>query len=611
MPLMPTSEIRREQIYCDLGNLCEPSCHISPLRELFRWNSVPYETAQFQGTLLVSAYNGQPENVTLPLGLSGWYRIYVGLGAYGCTGEFPDIINLKLTDDDAFMHLSPSAQAGYAYHSIQECFWRCADLSGQSLEIGKHREGQPCEALLAWVRVVPMDDQEVASWKADLARKDTKRIYATNDMHGMLSLYGLKKKEEWRSVVQEYIDSDVEWLSLENILCFDGELSTGNPQNFAFCRPGDSDVQRLLKQYFTLDMLSDLVTYGAQKDIKICLSLRMGAWGMEFPYDQMYFDNAFALAHPELRCIDRDGSPIDALSYAYPEVQDYMIDRFVQMAATGCAAVEMIFSRGVPYVLFEEPFLRLYRERYGEDPRELPLDHPKVTELRCEILTGFVRRLRTSLNGARSEKPLGLHARVQFCLYDCRHVGVDPEVWAREGLITAIISYPQRIREILPGELWQTEQPGHLNLESYGEFVRTSETSTILRQQDFRFLPPFKDSRGVLQGPADQEERVSEFMRLEEAYGVQIYLEILPRFLSPEEYRERALELYRCGCGHISLWDTYMRAPRKAEWSMVRRLGHREELSSYTSGEGELYRQVRLLKIGSKDVSRYKPAWGG
>ncbi|MCI8416101.1 MAG: hypothetical protein HFI33_01155 [Lachnospiraceae bacterium] len=609
--MLHTPEERIPQIFCDLGRLCEPACHISPIREVSRWNCVPYETAEIQGTMLVSVYDGHPQNVTLPLELSGWYRIYVGLGAYGSAGDISDIINLKLTDDHAFMHLSPSGQAGYAYHSIQECFWRCADLTGQSLEIGKHAEGQPCEAILAWVRVVPMSVQEVVSWKEDLARKDTKRIYATNDMHGMLALYGLKKKEEWRSVVQEYIDSDVEWLSLENILCFDGEPSTGNPASFAFCRPGDHAVQRLLKQYFTMEMLSDLAAYGHQKGIKICLSLRMGAWGIEFPYDQMYFDNTFALEHPNLRCVDRDGSPIDALSYMYPEVQDYMIHQFVDMAATGCEAVEMIFSRGVPYVLFEPPFIRLFQERFGEDPRYLPLDDPRVTDLRCEILTGFVRLLRTSLDAARPHQPVGLHARVQFCLYDCRHVGVDPTVWAREGLITAVISYPQRIREVLPANLWQQDQPGHLDLEAYENYVRTSEQSTICRQQDFCFLPPVEDSQGILQGPADQQERVSEFMRLEQEYGVTVYLEILPRFMSPDAYRERALELYRCGCGHISLWDTYMRAPRKAEWSMLRRLGHRDELPFYSSGEGELYRQVRLLKIGNKDVSRYKPAWGG
>ena len=44
---------------------------------------------------------------------------------------------------------------------------------------------------------------------------------------------------------------------------------------------------------------------------------------------------------------------------------------------------------------------------------------------------------------------------------------------------------------------------------------------------------------------------------------------------------------------------------------MMRRLGHKDELPGYGSGEGEFFRGTRLMKIGGKDVSRYKPAWGG
>jgi len=44
---------------------------------------------------------------------------------------------------------------------------------------------------------------------------------------------------------------------------------------------------------------------------------------------------------------------------------------------------------------------------------------------------------------------------------------------------------------------------------------------------------------------------------------------------------------------------------------MVRRLGHKDELPGYDSGEDELFTNYRLLKIGGQDISRYIPAWGG
>ena len=57
--------------------------------------------------------------------------------------------------------------------------------------------------------------------------------------------------------------------------------------------------------------------------------------------------------------------------------------------------------------------------------------------------------------------------------------------------------------------------------------------------------------------------------------------------------------------------QTYNRVIRKVDWTMLRRLGHKEELRSYDSGEGTWYRLCRTMRIGGRDVSRYLPAWGG
>jgi len=51
--------------------------------------------------------------------------------------------------------------------------------------------------------------------------------------------------------------------------------------------------------------------------------------------------------------------------------------------------------------------------------------------------------------------------------------------------------------------------------------------------------------------------------------------------------------------------------PHRILWTMMRRAGHRDELASYPSGEGELYSYHRITKYSDMDVSRYAPAWGG
>ena len=598
--------MREEKLFSNLGEICEPKANISPVREKYKWNSLPYETAKVTGSMLVSLQDGRPEDVSFDPELTGWYRIFVCLGAY------PGVsVNVSLSGDDTYTTMSPSAHSGYGYHAVEESFWTCADMTGQKFCVSKRKHGIDYNAMLAWVRFVPMDEAEVTAWHAEEERKDTKRLYATDDMHNRLYMGCCETKEDWRALVRHYKHSDVEWLSMEDVLTFvDSDCFTGNTDNFVFCRQGDRFVQENRPRY-NEDMLRDLVSYGHEQGLKMCASLRMGAWGMEFPYDQIYFECRFTNSHPELRCVDRDGTFIDALSYAYPEVQDFMINQLVWLAGLGFDAVEMIFTRGIPYVLFEEPVLKRFRAEYGFDPRELPLDDERLNKVHREIMTEFVKKLRAALNEVRSDKRIGLHARILFSLYDSAYVGLDVEEWAKQGLITGIISYPQRFRELLEGDIWQDGDEKRIDLGKYAEYVRMSPTRPTSRQGDFNFIGPVEDSRGVMRGPASQEERVSELMALEEKYGVRVYIEIMPRYMSTEAYRDRALELYRAGCRGISLWDTYDRVPVRAEWSMVRRLGHIEELPGYNSGEGEWYTATRLLKIGGRDVSRYIPAWGG
>ena len=81
--------------------------------------------------------------------------------------------------------------------------------------------------------------------------------------------------------------------------------------------------------------------------------------------------------------------------------------------------------------------------------------------------------------------------------------------------------------------------------------------------------------------------------------------------MPPEEFRDFALELYRYGCERFSLWDTYSRVPNRVQWSMVRRLGHKAELQSFSDGEGEFWRVLPIVTIGGQDVSRYVPSFGG
>lgn len=602
-------ETRREVLFHDLGSQCRPAAHISPVREKFKWNSVAFETEHIKGNMLVSLGKGTPQNVTLDPALTGWYRIFVAQPLCWSSGLRSDLL-VRLSDEKAFTHFSHTAQATFARHRIQEAFWCCADMTGRSLVFGKPKHTKGMDAAVAWVRFVPMDETEVAAFLADQARTDTKRIYATNDMHGMLCMYGYQGIEDWRAVVQEYEQSDVEWLSMENIRIFDGEPASGDRDNFAYPRPVDDQAQHMIKDSFTLDMMRQLVEYGHERGLKMCSSIRMGGWGMEFPFDQMYFTNSFFANNRHLCCVDRDGTEIAAQSYCYTETQDYVIDRLVEMAEQGVDAVELMAHRGIPYILFEQPFVDRFTARYGEDPRPLPLDDERVMDLKCEIFAEFFRRLRARLDAATGKGTTRIHLRGLYCLYDSRYIGLDAEKLAAEGLIDAFISFPQRVREVLSDDVWQDESHTRIDLDKYYHYARTSTEPIIYRGSDLNSTPPMADSKGVPQGPEDQKARVAELMALEKKYGIPVYFDIMPRLLPAPDFRDRIVEMYDCGAERFSLWDTYSRAPHKINWSLMRQIGHRETLADY-KGEGEYYSYYRVLRYADMDVSRYIPAWGG
>ena len=92
---------------------------------------------------------------------------------------------------------------------------------------------------------------------------------------------------------------------------------------------------------------------------------------------------------------------------------------------------------------------------------------------------------------------------------------------------------------------------------------------------------------------------------------MKIYFEILPRYLTNEEYKLRAQELYDCGAERIALWDTYSRAVLKKTWATASRLGHKNELVDHNVDDEMLHRTLFMLKLGDRDLNRFNPDWGG
>jgi len=605
---IPMNE-RKECIISDIPARVREKEQVSPLRMLDKWEAVPYETRKIKGTMLYAVEGVRPRPVTLELGLTGWYRVFVAMFA-----SRQNLLNLRFTNDPAWAQVGPAH--GTARNRVQEFFWRCVDLTGQEL-LADCPAGILKTSSLAWLRFVPMAPEEVAAYKADMARKDTKRIYATHDMHWHLYSYLPQTAEDWYCIVENHRDSDVESLSMENSLIYDGEPSTGDAATLAYAREGDRNVQFGLKNHFTYELLNDLVGYGHRElGIEMYISLRMAAWGIEFPMNQMYFDNKFLRSHMELRCVDRLGNFVESASYAYPETRRYIQNQFSNMAATDCDGVEMMFHRVTALVLFEKPFVDLFAEKYpGVDPRELPAADKRIVDIRCRIMTGFVTELRERIDRERAQRGqprCKLIVRTHSTIHNTKLLGVDVEAWAKQGLIDKIVVYPMLIDEDLSGDVWQDGDKSRIDLKKYEAFAMESDELVISRRASFEYphveiFPPY-DGEG---DPATDEERIAQWQALSSKYGVKVYHDIQPRQMPPAEMKRRALELYSRGAENFSLWDTYSRLYNRTMWSMAGRIGHKEELASFPDGEGQLYTNHRLLSIGGENVSMYLPFWGG
>jgi len=376
--------------------------------------------------------------------------------------------------------------------------------------------------------------------------------------------------------------------------------------------------QCLWKEKHNEMMYPQMISYARQKGLKTCISHRMGHWLTQFPLDAGIFRSSVFEKNRHLRIEDRDGLMIDQLSYAYPEVQDIMVNNIVSSVAKYQPdAVQMMFNRGPVFLLFEEPVRRIFAQKYpGVDMRRLPVEDERVLDTHCAIMTGFVRKVRAALDAYCEQNGLPrvqLHARGHCSLYDSRMRGIDLETWAREGLIDVVLSYPRRIHEVLADDIWADEEHNEIDLEKFSRYVNElndSDKTTIWWSDDKPFYPPRPDHKGVMRGPETPQQAIAEYAALEK-YGVTYYHDLLPRRMTPEEFKRRALEAYQAGATHFSLWDTNARTIILNEWAIESRLGHLDELESMdTSGVGFGHTE-RILKAGGVDFSRYNPAIGG
>ena len=534
-----------------------------------KWELVSYEATVCKGTMLYTKSNPKP--VTIEPKLKGWHRIYIA--TFGAGGR----LWFRLTNDTSptMMTKGGTGLGWIPFEQGEEIYWKSADLTGQSITVGK--PGGAAIGLM-WLRFVPMTEAEIAAEKAEFSNPATKRLVAHSDMGWSTSFYGANPTEdEFCSQIDAWRDSDVAIATVED----------GN----AF---GDKPMKR---EKLNRAMIKRANEYG----INLLVGARMGHSHSVFPWGgPRGKGKSIVEDHPEWSCRDRDGESATFISYAYPEVRQWTIDRFMQQMDLGYDGVSPIFVRGI-FTLFEKPVRDAFAKRYPKlDARKMPLDDPRLTEVRSQYMTEFMRSLRKELNkyAKKAGRPrLMINPIVLSTREDNLRLGLDIETWMREKLVDGVVVGALSIREE-DKNLRDDANPEFISIEKYKKSKRTDEHSPIYRRHDYGhdyILPA-----------------IPWFKKLSKETGIPVSNITHWEGSCPPEKMAGLLKKFQdAGQNNFCMWDCEMRMLNRPEWFVTSRLGHLNYLPKYPTKNEDFRRRFRILKLDGISFASYHPSWHG
>jgi len=550
-----------------------PSSALSSQSKVGQWRLIDYTTKDgLCGRLLhVGPETNAPE-VAVPLNVSGWHAISIGFWPGHLWVDVCDQYKtkLKLTSDANFVYGSPGPEDSTRNAILQECFWKYACIpSGDMLHIAQQVNGYARSASIAFIRLTPLLEAEIESIKADRATKANRRLIATNDGHGLFFLDCPQTAADIESAIEPLRNSDVGKLfwclgtggDAVNYPSRIGEIS--EPDLSDYLRRGDrylaESMQELGKQ--GIDPLKVACDYAHSIGLEFHISMRMGAFAIFPPYDELFTSQTY-LQHPEWRCVDKDGTPVVRLSYAFEGVRQRLLELFREAANYGIDGINLIYTRGAPFMLYEQPLLDGFAAEYGKDPRQLDDHDQSWLHYRADVMTDFIVSLRRELDrsgvsqsGKRREISAHVLNNRENNLFHC----LDLNKWVREELVDNLIA-----------SSWWVE----------------------------------KDWKKGLLDPIDMDY----FSGLCRNSGTNWYYNQSNHDCNPEKAMEYTRKAYAAGAAGLALWDHNFRDPLWKWWSVTSRLGHREELAGMDPADNGA-RHHELESVGGYRMDRYSAYW--
>ena len=563
--------MNEEILYTDMSR-CIPRSAFADKHRRHHWQLIPYAAEGIEkGRLMSAGPLTEAPVVALPLDAKGWHAIYVGMWLCGRSytryalstagGENMGGIKVRLSDDPCFVLFRREEPSR---GNLEEAFWKCADLSGRDIVISEQSGGFHNESSLAYVRLVKLSDAQVEELKRDRERQDTKRLIATNDAFGIFFRDHITTREGIWEHVEPYRNTDFKKLFWEVVYGIMGGWRPGRVYGEDiedFPRIGDkhlSESMRILKSK-GINPLKTAMDYAHSIGLEFHVSQRTEMFQTGPPFEEIY-STEFYRDNLSLRLVDRDGTQITGLSYAYPEVRNFLVSLFEEAAALGADGAAVIYPRSAPFLLYEKPVVEGFKQKFGDDPREVDETDERLLRFRAGFMTRYMRELRQAMD--RVGKKLGRRLEVSAITFADGEAnlsyGLDLASWIEGGLIDNLIAYPC------------TADHSH------------KETDIEYYAQTTRGTP------------------------------CKLYFNLMPRHMHAAEYRRQAALCYEAGADGLFFWDTYQRHDGTAQWETVRKLGHVQEIGRWVEqkkGQAEP-RILQLTSLGGHNMGRYSPYRG-
>lgn len=538
---------------------CQPSTALSPVAKLRRWKVIEYEAGAYRGKMIWASEETGAPSVTLHLGVKGWHAVYLGLadpGWLGCK------VLARLTGDPAFVPRSRTSG------QIEEGFFKVADLTGQNLHIAQQVSGTSSPCGLAYVKLVPLTQEEVAAVQADRKEAAHRKLATTIDGFSFIYERRPTTAEALLEEVEVYRNTDFDTLILQmggaDMVNYPSKIGEMRGQNLEdFGRKGDRYYTEAIRELARkrINPTKVLIKGAHNIGMKVHVAVRPAAWVCTEPLSE-FFNSRFYQEHPEWRCVDRNGTIVARMSFAVPQVRAHLVEVLREAVGFGADGANILFVRGVPLVLFEKPFNDLFRQRFGVEATSIEPNDERLLQLRSEVLTTFMREVRSMLDGETTRRGdrrrLELSALVLANEADNRKYGIDVRRWVAEGLLDEVFPY-----------------------------------------------------RGAGGGTA-REYNTKFFQEVCGAKKVRVR----PTFVgwdlpSMKSLMQQAVDLYDAGADGITFWDGNAGADRTDRWSVLSHLGHLDELRERVQEGPPPPVTLRFHKLGDMIVDgEYGQDWG-